>query len=219
MQGMKKTAETIKNIWKNKRYRSIVVLLGYLVFLVVVVVVFQGLQSPKEVIKPSTQTPLEIFTKVQQYEFVLLEKQQLIFQGKVKENKAIVENSIDYYYQSERLLYQKKYDQYEKIEHPTDIALFLALTTPFEINQLISKGTLEYKTEYSDRTVIDYKVPLSDVSFSLPTWIEFHIQTVEKDSKISQIIYQIADGEEIKNFEIHFQKMGEPIMVPFPNVN
>ena len=139
-------------LWNNPRYRSIIILVVYIIFFAFVIA---SINSSRPTTSGTNKVDIRSsYAQMNNYRYqatIKNESEQKIV-GRVADNKQIIVfDETNYYYNNVYL-----YKQEEKIYKQTDEQLLdfeIWRMTPTFINSLIEKGSFESKTEYANGEV------------------------------------------------------------------
>ncbi|MEG2311304.1 MAG: hypothetical protein RSB72_01240 [Bacilli bacterium] len=155
-----------KEIWKNKRYRSLIILAFYALFFVIVFV-FLNINTNKAIKPPVPKTTIQNYAELSNYEFtlevnIIKDNKEIknICQGKTNQKTTIIN---DRYYLKDDKIYEIVNDKINLISNPfVDFDLFDL--KPHNLATIIKKGVLNYETKYADGSIEkSYLVLLADV--------------------------------------------------------
>ncbi len=159
-----------KEIWQNKRYRSLIILGLYIIIYIFLIIVL-GSSNETTTLPPETQeepkTALENYQDMTNYEFVLEITEQKdsneikhSYNGKTDGEVTIIN---DTYYLKDNIIYEIVGEQIRILE-ATLVEINLFKLKPANLYELINLGELNYETKFADESMEkSYLVPLKDV--------------------------------------------------------
>lgn len=199
--------DKLKTIWEVKRYRSIAILLIYVIFFIFVFGLLKPNDDPK--ILPSKEvkekTILETYQEMNNYSFLLQIKEvknnnEMIYnhQGKTDGVVTLVNDNI---YLKDNVIYEIV-DNKIKILSATFTDVNLFKLKPYNVSKLISLGELNYETKYADGSIEkSYLVPLKDIVENFKNEILEDMKTTveikmkEKDNKVLNVELDLSNYE------------------------
>ncbi len=199
--------DKLKTIWEVKRYRSIAILLIYVIFFIFVFGLLKPNDDPK--ILPSKEvkekTILETYQEMNNYSFLLQIKEvknnnEMIYnhQGKTDGVVTLVNDNI---YLKDNVIYEIV-DNKIKILSATFTDVNLFKLKPYNVSKLISLGELNYETKYADGSIEkSYLVPLKDIVENFKNEIIEDMKTTveikmkEKDNKVLNVELDLSNYE------------------------
>lgn len=199
--------DKLKTIWEVKRYRSIAILLIYVIFFIFVFGLLKPNDDPK--ILPSKEvkekTILETYQEMNNYSFLLQIEEvknnnEMIYnhQGKTDGVVTLVNDNI---YLKDNVIYEIV-DNKIKILSATFTDVNLFKLKPYNVSKLISLGELNYETKYADGSIEkSYLVPLKDIVENFKNEILEDMKTTveikmkEKDNKVLNVELDLSNYE------------------------
>lgn len=171
-------------LWNIPRYRSLLILGLYAIFFMIIIA---SIKTKNDFSDYSTtqKDAMEEYRIMDNYEYIatITNEDTKILIGKVYKEKQIILFDNDNYY-FDGVMY-KKDDSYIKIEDKL-LEFDVWKMTPLFISNLVEKGSLDYKTEYSDETISKtYKIDIKEF-----IKLYFSDDTDSSNTYISVTIYE-----------------------------
>ena len=217
-----------KEIWSNKRYRSLILLGFWMIFFVFVYFVMNNndhdnvIQKPKEV--EVTKTTLDKYKEMKNYTFNLeintskSENSIYSYTGKTYQDITILN---DKYLLKDNTIYEINGNQMKVLE-ATLFEINIFKLKPNNINNLISLGQLNYETKYNDGSIEkSFLIPLKEIIkdfkgeevADLKSSVE--IKYKEKDNWINEITVDLSNYYEYETSK----KETYIIKITYNNIN
>lgn len=174
-------------LFKNKRYRALVILMLYIIFFIILASMFKGVNNNVDV-KPSTpveeKSPLELYCEMANYEFKMVYTSDEIYEltGKTfRDDSYFKINDIEYYY--------KDSNYYLLSDTSNSIDLDFDYYNVNKICSLISEGKIVNKNENLESNTIENKYLVNDTNKNI------YITTIIKDNDISNVLVDLSDED------------------------
>lgn len=167
---MKEFIDFLKKLWENKKTRSLVILLLYLVFFIFVFMII-GNNSQQLVVE---NDPLELLKSKKVYSIEIIGEYNFIF-----ENDTIIYNDITYNINN----------------YPDELANYdLTIFTPLNIYNLLKSSVLE-STNYVEKsnTYLIKSKEFDKIIYGLSIQDDYDIRIISFDDNYNQIIIDLED--------------------------
>lgn len=214
MENNKKSFWTLfKEIWQNKRYRSLIILGLYGIFFIFVFMFLNNNQSEPlpEMVKEEPKTTLENYRDLNNYQFILeineikdKEEADYSYNGKTNDEITLIN---DKFFLKTNVIYEIVNNQIKPLEASlVDINLFKL--KPANLYELINLGELNYETKFADESIEkSYLVPLRDVIKN------FKGEDIADQKATVEIKYKEKDNNiisvelDLSSYQKHFYEM------------
>lgn len=209
-----------KELLENRRTRAAVILFLWFLFFLFIFAAFDVRKPQKESYVSST---LEDWKGKTTYEYQMTlsidDKEYKINGHKyVSREEFVLEDTV--YYLENNLLYRLENGNRVPEENTVLLGLDFTKLSPTQLEEIISKGSLQYTTNYEDGLVKKgYEIPLSDVIswYRNLTVSDSNTMAIELSEKNKQIVEVNIDfthviqysQPSIKNYQIKINYVGE----------
>ena len=216
MEKFKNILEILKELWAIKSIRAIMILIGYFIFFSFVIAMIRtNYQANLNTNKKPTLSAIDVYADKIDYTANIIQGENEYKYINKNNNEYIVINDI-YYKIESNILTPIDYETQNQIE--ANVPVFAICFWKFNsknISELVKKGTLEYKTEFTNKDVKKgYVIPVKDVLLLIDN-IEneddngnIQIELLERDNNIIEVnidltnYYNVMTGT---NFEFKFK--------------
>jgi len=198
MKDVKEYLNLFKELWKNKRYRSLIILGFYFIFIMFIVM---GLKSTPSI--PKVEEPVKTsYESMNNYEYTytITSNEVINIEGMRYQDKEIIlyKNDNKKYYYDEDGFYLVSDNQMNR----TSYILYdysMKDLRPNRINQLLLSSTLSHEMSYQNNEIKkEYKIAIKDYlrwlngTFSSDDSI-ITIEVIEKDSLVNKITLDLTN--------------------------
>lgn len=196
-------------LWKNPRYRSLIILGMYIIFFTLVISSIDTSSNDYE--ESKKVDVMKEYSMMNNYSSKIIIKNELEENIDIKVNKndyLINYNNENYYYNTVKL-YKQNEDNYTRTE--TNILDFEVWKfTPKFISDLIEKGTFNSKTEYADGTIANtYLVKIEDFIKSYYNNENIDIRTFEitvyqNEKQVNKVVLNLTNIYNMEQFSNNY---------------
>lgn len=217
---IKNSFHILKELWKNRKTRALIMLSGYCILFTIVILVAQS-QTPIET------APKNNYPKMNNYAYsvtVLKNKQPIITkQGKKYNTKEQFTLNNQEFYIQDKMIYQIINNQMHVYRYQEEIEELLSFLEPNNIEKLIQKGTEIYTKNYHNG--ITEKNYTLLVDHFIQIWKN---ETIESVSNVEIEITTTIENENLIKVELDLtnyfnQSQYEPkydtITIEYQNIN
>lgn len=191
----------IMELLKNKRYRSVLILIGYIIFFIVLASMFRN-SSPVYTEPEITKTPIETYCQLANYEYIAtyeINDQIFSLEGKTFRTDSYFKLDDQEFYLKDGKFYQFEEDMIKETYLEFDY---------YNINylcNLLDKATLVSKNENYETDSIINKYSVLDENRKDNIYISVNI----KDDNIDRVILDLSREEDKYVVEIEYKNIGQ----------
>ena len=216
MEKFKQVLAILKELWAIKSIRAIMILIGYFIFFTIVISIIRtGYQENLVKQNKPALSAIDMLAEKKDYvSNITIEENKYQYKNE-QDNEYLIINDVYYKVNLDKLT-PIDYNTKEEIEKnvPTFPISFWKFT-PKVIKDLVKIGTLEYKTEFTNKDVKKgYVIAVKDVLLTIDNIDneddngDIKIELLERDNEIVEVSLDITNYYEVMtgtNFEFKFK--------------
>ena len=216
MEKFKQVLAILKELWAIKSIRAIMILLGYFIFFTIVISIIRtGYQENLVKQNKPALSAIDMLAEKKDYvSNITIEENKYQYKNE-QDNEYLIINDVYYKVNLDKLT-PIDYNTKEEIEKnvPAFPIAFWKFT-PKVIKDLVKIGTLEYKTEFTNKDVKKgYVIAVKDVLLTIDNIDneddngDIKIELLERDNEIVEVSLDITNYYEVMtgtNFEFKFK--------------
>lgn len=216
MEKFKQVLAILKELWAIKSIRAIMILIGYFIFFTIVISIIRtGYQENLVKHNKPVLSAIDMLAEKKDYvSNITIEENKYQYKNE-QENEYLIINDVYYKVNLDKLtpIDYKTKEEIEKNVPAFPIAFWKF--TPKVIKDLVKIGTLEYKTEFTNKDVKKgYVIAVKDVLLTIDNIDneddngDIKIELLERDNEIVEVSLDITNYYEVMtgtNFEFKFK--------------
>ena len=216
MEKFKQVLAILKELWAIKSIRAIMILIGYFIFFTIVISIIRtGYQENLVKQNKPALSAIDMLAEKKDYvSNITIEENKYQYKNE-QDNEYLIINDVYYKVNLDKLT-PIDYNTKEEIEKnvPAFPIAFWKFT-PKVIKDLVKIGTLEYKTEFTNKDVKKgYVIAVKDVLLTIDNIDneddngDIKIELLERDNEIVEVSLDITNYYEVMtgtNFEFKFK--------------
>lgn len=216
MEKFKQVLAILKELWAIKSIRAIMILIGYFIFFTIVISIIRtGYQENLVKHNKPVLSAIDMLAEKKDYvSNITIEDNKYQYKNE-QDNEYLIINDIYYKVDLDKLtpIDYKTKEEIEKNVPAFPVAFWKF--TPKVIKDLVKLGTLEYKTEFTNKDVKKgYVIPVKDVLLTIDNIDnkddngDIKIELLERDNEIVEVSLDITNYYEVMtgtNFEFKFK--------------
>ena len=216
MEKFKQVLAILKELWAIKSIRAIMILIGYFIFFTIVISIIRtGYQENLVKQNKPVLSAIDMLAEKKDYvSNITIEENKYQYKNE-QDNEYLIINDVYYKVNLDKLtpIDYKTKEEIEKNVSAFPIAFWKF--TPKVIKDLVKIGTLEYKTEFTNKDVKKgYVIAVKDVLLTIDNIDneddngDIKIELLERDNEIVEVSLDITNYYEVMtgtNFEFKFK--------------
>ena len=216
MEKFKQVLAILKELWAIKSIRAIMILIGYFIFFTIVISIIRtGYQENLVKHNKPVLSAIDMLAEKKDYvSNITIEDNKYQYKNE-QDNEYLIINDVYYKVDLDKLtpIDYKTKEEIEKNVPAFPVAFWKF--TPKVIKDLVKIGTLEYKTEFTNKDVKKgYVIPVKDVLLTIDNIDnkddngDIKIELLERDNEIVEVSLDITNYYEVMtgtNFEFKFK--------------
>lgn len=216
MEKFKQVLAILKELWAIKSIRAIMILIGYFIFFTIVISIIRtGYQENLVKQNKPVLSAIDMLAEKKDYvSNITIEENKYQYKNE-QDNEYLIINDVYYKVNLDKLtpIDYKTKEEIEKNVPAFPIAFWKF--TPKVIKDLVKIGTLEYKTEFTNKDVKKgYVIAVKDVLLTIDNIDneddngDIKIELLERDNEIVEVSLDITNYYEVMtgtNFEFKFK--------------
>ena len=216
MEKFKQVLAILKELWAIKSIRAIMILIGYFIFFTIVISIIRtGYQENLVKHNKPVLSAIDMLAEKKDYfSNITIEDNKYQYKNE-QDNEYLIINDIYYKVDLDKLtpIDYKTKEEIEKNVPAFPVAFWKF--TPKVIKDLVKLGTLEYKTEFTNKDVKKgYVIAVKDVLLTIDNIDneddngDIKIELLERDNEIVEVSLDITNYYEVMtgtNFEFKFK--------------
>lgn len=216
MEKFKQVLAILKELWAIKSIRAIMILIGYFIFFTIVISMIRtGYQENLVKQNKPVLSAIDMLAEKKDYvSNITIEENKYQYKNE-QDNEYLIINDVYYKVNLDKLtpIDYKTKEEIEKNVPAFPIAFWKF--TPKVIKDLVKIGTLEYKTEFTNKDVKKgYVIAVKDVLLTIDNIDneddngDIKIELLERDNEIVEVSLDITNYYEVMtgtNFEFKFK--------------
>lgn len=216
MEKFKQVLAILKELWAIKSIRAIMILIGYFIFFTIVISIIRtGYQENLVKHNKPVLSAIDMLAEKKDYvSNITIEENKYQYKNE-QDNEYLIINDVYYKVNLDKLtpIDYKTKEEIEKNVPAFPVAFWKF--TPKVIKDLVKIGTLEYKTEFTNKDVKKgYVIAVKDVLLTIDNIDneddngDIKIELLERDNEIVEVSLDITNYYEVMtgtNFEFKFK--------------
>jgi hypothetical protein len=216
MEKFKQVLAILKELWAIKSIRAIMILIGYFIFFTIVISIIRtGYQENLVKQNKPVLSAIDMLAEKKDYvSNITIEENKYQYKNE-QDNEYLIINDVYYKINLDKLT-PIDYNTKEEIEkNVPSFPIAFWKFTPKVIKDLVKIGTLEYKTEFTNKDVKKgYVIAVKDVLLTIDNIDneddngDIKIELLERDNEIVEVSLDITNYYEVMtgtNFEFKFK--------------